>query len=94
MTGKNQSVGDVIEAYLRRFYKDVDSIEAERGVYARVIHEAERRLLSVTLDVTDGNKLKASRILGINRNTFLKKLRDLGLEERPVPRRKAKKRTI
>ena len=94
MIGKNQSVGDVIEAYLRRFYKDADSIETERGMYSRVIREAEKRLLSVTLDVTKGNKLKASRILGINRNTFLKKLRDLGLEEKPVPRRKAKKRTI
>ena len=94
MIVENQSVGDVIEAYLRRFYKDADSMETERGVYARVIREAEKRLLSVTLDVTNGNKVKASRILGINRNTFLKKLRDLGLEEKPAPRRKAKKRTI
>lgn len=85
---KSQAVGDVIEDYLRHLYKDADNIEMQRDVYDSVIRETEKRLLSVTLDVTKGNKLKASRILGINRNTFLRKLRELGLEEKPVVRKK------
>lgn len=50
------------------------------GVYERLLAEVERPLLVACLRATEGNQLKAAKLLGINRNTLRKKLGDLGLE--------------
>jgi len=50
------------------------------GVYDRVVHEVERPLISICLAATRGNQIRAAQLLGLNRNTLRKKIRDLGLE--------------
>lgn len=50
------------------------------GVYERLMAEVERPLLRACLRATDGNQLKAAKLLGINRNTLRKKLGELGLD--------------
>ncbi len=46
----------------------------------RLLHESwERPLLERVLRMTGGNQVKASRILGINRNTLRTKLKRFGL---------------
>ncbi len=50
------------------------------GVYDRLLAEVERPLLAACLRATDGNQLKAAKLLGINRNTLRKKLGALGLD--------------
>ena len=50
------------------------------GLYDRILREMERPLLTVTLEATRGNQVKAAEVLGLNRNTLRKKIRDLGLE--------------
>ncbi len=50
------------------------------GVYERLLVEVERPLIVACLRATDGNQLKAAKLLGINRNTLRKKLGDLGLD--------------
>ena len=47
------------------------------GMYDRVISEVERPLLSLALGATRGNQLRAARLLGLNRNTLRKKIKDL-----------------
>lgn len=47
------------------------------GLYDRVIREVERPLISLTLRATRGNQVKAADVLGLNRNTLRKKIRDL-----------------
>jgi len=49
----------------------------------RVLREIEHPLLSVTLAATRGNQIRAADLLGLNRNTLRKKIRDL---EIPVVR--------
>ena len=49
------------------------------GLYDRVVREVERPLLTVSLAATGGNQLKAAKMLGINRNTLRKKIRDLDI---------------
>lgn len=52
-------------------------------LYARVIAEVERPLIQMTLAETRGNQIKAASMLGLNRNTLRKKIREL---EIPVVR--------
>ncbi|PWS36163.1 nitrogen regulation protein NR(I) [Falsiroseomonas bella] len=50
-----------------------------RDLYDRVLAEVERPLLRLALSATRGNQIKAAAMLGLNRNTLRKKLRDLDL---------------
>ncbi|MGE3303022.1 MAG: sigma 54-interacting transcriptional regulator [Hyphomonadaceae bacterium] len=52
------------------------------GLYDRVIAEVEAPLITLTLEATRGNQIKAASILGINRNTLRKKIQTLGLKTR------------
>ena len=58
---------------------------------ARVHREAlallERPLLAHVLAVAGGNQLRAARLLGLNRNTFRKRCRELSLPATRVVRR-------
>ena len=49
------------------------------GLYDRVLKEVERPLIILTLQATRGNQLKAAEVLGLNRNTLRKKIRELGI---------------
>jgi two-component system nitrogen regulation response regulator GlnG len=40
----------------------------------------ERPLLSLTLAATRGNQIRAAQLLGLNRNTLRKKLRELDIQ--------------
>ncbi|HLJ62755.1 MAG TPA: nitrogen regulation protein NR(I) [Stellaceae bacterium] len=50
------------------------------GLYDRVLREVERPLIELTLASTRGNQLKAAELLGLNRNTLRKKIRELDIE--------------
>ena len=55
------------------------------GLYDRIVREVEVPLIALTLAATRGNQLKAADVLGINRNTLRKKIRELDI---PVTRGK------
>ena len=62
------------------------SLTAEPArVYRAVMARIERPLLRHALDLSGGNQLRAARLLGINRNTLRKRLRQLGLLPGPAP---------
>ncbi len=84
MEHQNEGLGAVVEKYLRRFYADAAEVAEQAGVYDSVMAEVERRLIAVTLDVANGNRLKTARILGLNRNTLLKKMRKFGLDDKLI----------
>lgn len=48
-------------------------------LYDLVLREVEEPLFRVVLDYADGNQSRAAGILGINRGTLRKKLKQLGL---------------
>ncbi len=50
------------------------------GLYDRVLREIERPLISLTLTATRGNQIRAAQLLGLNRNTLRKKIRELDIE--------------
>lgn len=48
-------------------------------LYDMVMREVEGSLFKVVLDYAEGNQSRAAELLGINRGTLRKKLRELGL---------------
>ncbi|MCA1979208.1 MAG: Fis family transcriptional regulator [Thiobacillus sp.] len=65
---------------LNRYFKDLDG-EAPSGIYNMVVGAVEKPLLTYILDRAEGNQTRAADMLGINRNTLRKKLREHGLSE-------------
>ncbi|MBN2654923.1 MAG: sigma-54-dependent Fis family transcriptional regulator [Nitrospirae bacterium] len=68
------SIGDFIEVKLCTIMKKLSKVE-NSDLYSTVISEVEKSLISIVLKETGGNQLKASRILGINRNTLAKMIK-------------------
>jgi len=53
----------------------------KRGrLYKSVLFEIEKPLIEHVLERTEGNQLKAAKILGINRNTMRVKVKRLGID--------------
>jgi len=74
------SLAATVERLLKDYFNaHRDSLPAN-GLYDRVMREVEKPLLQLTLAATRGNQLKAAQVLGMNRNTLRKKIRELGIE--------------
>lgn len=65
---------------LNRYFKDLDG-ETPSEVYNMVLGAMEKPLLAYILDRSEGNQTRAAEMLGINRNTLRKKMREYGLSE-------------
>ena len=74
------SLETAVERHLVKLFKEHGDGLPPSGLYDRVLQELERPLLSISLGATRGNQIKAARLLGLNRNTLRKKIRDLGVE--------------
>jgi two-component system, NtrC family, nitrogen regulation response regulator GlnG len=71
------SLGDAVDRHLQALFAAHGDRMPPDGMYDRVISEVERPLLSLALGATRGNQLRAARLLGLNRNTLRKKIKDL-----------------
>ncbi|TBR15079.1 hypothetical protein EPO66_06200 [bacterium] len=49
-------------------------------LYKSILEAVERPLFEYVLERTEGNQLKAARVLGINRNTMRAKIKRLGIQ--------------
>jgi two-component system nitrogen regulation response regulator GlnG len=78
--GEAVSLGTAVERYLTGYFEAHGERLPPPGIYDRILAEIERPLLSICLGATRGNQIKAAHLLGLNRNTLRKKIRDLGLE--------------
>jgi two-component system nitrogen regulation response regulator GlnG len=74
-----QSVG-AVERYLARYFSGFDDGLPPPGLYHRILREVEAPLLSAALAATRGNQIRAADLLGVNRNTLRKKIRDLEIQ--------------
>jgi two-component system, NtrC family, nitrogen regulation response regulator GlnG len=73
-----------IAALLQRHFADRLSnpkadLPDSSDFYEAVIAQVERPLLKMTVEATNGNKVRAAALLGLNRNTLRSKMQSLGL---------------
>ena len=76
----DETMTDAIERHLNKSFFTSHRGLPSNGLYTRVLHEMERPLIAMTLAATRGNQIKAAEILGLNRNTLRKKIRELDIE--------------
>jgi len=77
---QSETLSAAIEHHLTQYFAEHGEGLPPPGVYERILQEIERPLISICLAATRGNQIRAAHLLGLNRNTLRKKIRDLGLE--------------
>ena len=80
-----RTLGAAVEIHLKRYFNMHGQGLPPPGLHGRVLREVELPLIALTLSATRGNQLKAAELLGINRNTLRKRIRELDI---PVTRGK------
>lgn len=73
------SLSHSVETHLRQYFLMHQYQLPANGLYDRVLREVERPLIILSLTACKGNQLRAAEMLGINRNTLRKKIRDLDI---------------
>ena len=81
----DDSLGQAIERHIERYFRAHDGALPPSGVYDRLLREVERPLIARALAATRGNQLKAADVLGLNRNTLRKKIRELDIHLSRAP---------
>ena len=74
-----ESLGAAAERHLRDYFAAHKDGLPATGLYDRVLREVERPLIALTLEATRGNQIRAAQLLGVNRNTLRKKIRELDI---------------
>ncbi len=83
--GRNQSssdetLGAAVERHLSIYFGKFKGGVPPAGLYHRILREIEFPLLTAALAATGGNQIRAADLLGVNRNTLRKKIRDLDIQ--------------
>ena len=89
VNGKDtRSLEDYLEWKMRDFVKGMKT-GSGRNLHPMLISVIERPLIAKSLEQTNGNQIQAAALLGLNRNTLRKKIKDLNI---PVKRKRAAQR--
>ncbi len=72
------SLTECITQSMEQYFSDLNG-QPPVKLHNFFINEVEKPFLSVVMQQVDGNQSKAAEILGINRNTLRKKLKQYGL---------------
>src|SRR6187431_241710 len=75
-----ENLGGAVEAYLSSHFSGFPNGVPPPGLYHRILKEIEVPLLTAALAATRGNQIRAADLLGLNRNTLRKKIRDLDIQ--------------
>ena len=75
VTGGNLS--QTVRMHLDQYFEFHEDALPPPGLHTRILREIERPLIQKVLAATGGNQVKASELLGLNRNTLRKKIREL-----------------
>ncbi|MCO5147352.1 MAG: nitrogen regulation protein NR(I) [Aquamicrobium sp.] len=73
------TISQAVERHLQRYFASFAGELPPPGLYQRVLEEVEYPLVLAAMTATRGNQIKAAELLGLNRNTLRKKIRELGV---------------
>lgn len=74
-----EGLSAAVERHLRDYFAAHAGSLPASGLYDRVLREVERPLITLSLAATRGNQIRAAELLGLNRNTLRKKIRELDI---------------
>lgn len=74
-----EGLAAAVERHLKGYFAAHKGGFPAAGLYDRVLREIERPLIVLTLGATRGNQIRAAHLLGLNRNTLRKKIRELDI---------------
>ncbi|MDX2202787.1 MAG: nitrogen regulation protein NR(I) [Hyphomicrobiaceae bacterium] len=75
-----KDLSEMVERYLSAHFASYGRELPPPGLYDRILQHVERPLLMAALAATRGNQIRAASLLGLNRNTLRKKIRDLDIQ--------------
>ena len=83
-----KSLSETTEQYVIDYFakngieRDNEPVNGETptGLYQQLLREIEYPLIVTTLAATSGNQIKAAELLGLNRNTLRKKMKELNIK--------------
>ncbi|MEX0828958.1 MAG: helix-turn-helix domain-containing protein [Nitrospirales bacterium] len=75
---KDVSLASYVEKKISDFVRAMN-VGSGKNLYPTLMRAVERPLIELALRETHGNQIKASRLLGLNRNTLRKKITELGI---------------
>jgi two-component system nitrogen regulation response regulator GlnG len=75
-----RDLSEMVERYLATHFASYGRELPPAGLYDRILQHVERPLLMAALAATRGNQIRAAALLGLNRNTLRKKIRDLDIQ--------------
>ncbi len=76
----DEGLSAAVERHLSTYFAGFANGLPPAGLYHRVLREVEYPLLTAALAATRGNQIRAADLLGVNRNTLRKKIRDLEIQ--------------
>lgn len=80
-------LSEAVDSCFRHYYDSLKGMSPAPNLYSLVLEEFERPLLERTLKFVGGNQLRAAEILGLNRNTLRKKIKQLEIDVAQFARR-------
>ncbi len=79
-------VGQSVERYLAEYFAGFGDALPPAGLYQKILPMVEAPVLTAALTATRGNQIRAAELLGLNRNTLRKKIRELDIKVIRSPR--------
>jgi two-component system nitrogen regulation response regulator GlnG len=76
----DENLSSAVERHLSAYFGGFEDGLPPAGLYHRILREIEYPLLTAALAATRGNQIRAADLLGVNRNTLRKKIRDLDIQ--------------
>ena len=76
---RQNELADSVKRSLERYFKDMDG-EKPTSIYDMVLKNVEKPMIELVLTQAQGNQTHAAEMLGINRNTLRKKMKQLRIK--------------
>lgn len=76
---RRTELAEAVRRSIERYFKDLDG-EKPTAIYDMVLRNVEKPLIETVLAKAAGNLSQAAAMLGIDRNTLRKKMRELRIK--------------